>query len=149
MFRWNEKESTFENIQDGRRLDVQGGRDREGNNVQIWKKNNSAAQKWKLVYTDKADKIKTEGVAEDYGMKINKPFYIQTVMGLRRVVTAHGAHHVRINRPDANRQRTSQHWVYDNVSKTIKSVQWPNRALHLAGSNVVISPVTSRWNQIW
>jgi hypothetical protein len=34
-------------------LDVAGGRDKEANNVQVWKKNGTPAQRWKVVYEDK------------------------------------------------------------------------------------------------
>jgi hypothetical protein len=132
-----------------KRMDVSGGRDKEGNNVQVHKKNGTPAQKWKIVYEDKAKDIKTEGFADDYGMKIGKPFYIQSVMPMRRVITCHGAHHVRVNNVDPNRNRRSQHWTYDNVSKTIKNVQWPNRSLTISGRNVITQPTNSRWNQMW
>jgi hypothetical protein len=59
MFKWIEGEGAFENIQNGKRLDVSGGRDEEGRNVQVYKKNGTPAQKWKLVYADKAEKFKT------------------------------------------------------------------------------------------
>jgi hypothetical protein len=51
MFKWNEQDGAFENMkQANRRLDVSGGKDEEGRNVQIHKKNGTPAQKWRLVY---------------------------------------------------------------------------------------------------
>jgi hypothetical protein len=119
MFKWNEKDGAFENIKDKRRLDVTGGKDREMTRVQVWKRNNSAAQKWKLVYSEDAKDIQKEGFAKDYGFKIGKPFYIQSSFPMKRVVTCHGAHHLRANKIHRNRSQKSQHWTYDNVSKTI------------------------------
>jgi len=42
-------------------LDVAGGKDQEATNVQVWKKNGSKAQSWKLVYTSDF-KIQTKGL---------------------------------------------------------------------------------------
>jgi hypothetical protein len=130
-------------------MDVQGGRDREGNNVQVYRRNMSPAQKWKVIYQDEAAKIKTEGFAKEYGMKIGQPFYLVTAMTSGRVVTCHGAHHVRLNKPHRDRTQKSQHWIYDNVSKTITNVQWPRRSLTINGNNVITQPTNSRWTQIW
>merc|ERR1711939_468963 len=33
-------------------LDVSGGRDVEGRNVQVWRKNGTPAQRWRVVYLD-------------------------------------------------------------------------------------------------
>jgi hypothetical protein len=57
LFKWNKEEGTFINYRDQRALDVAGGKDEEATNVQLWKKNGSKAQKWKLVYTKDAKKI--------------------------------------------------------------------------------------------
>lgn len=37
----------------GKVMDVKGGRDVEGNRVQIYKRNGSKAQKWSIIYLDK------------------------------------------------------------------------------------------------
>jgi hypothetical protein len=47
IFKWDEKASAFFNIkQTNRVLDVQGGRDEEGRNVQVHRRNGTPAQKW-------------------------------------------------------------------------------------------------------
>jgi hypothetical protein len=43
MFKWIEGEGAFENIQNSKRLDVSGGRDTEARNVQVHRKNGTAA----------------------------------------------------------------------------------------------------------
>jgi hypothetical protein len=139
----------FENIQDGRRLDVQGGRDQEGNNVQVYKKNGTPAQKWKIVYQDEAEKTRTKGMNKDFGFEINRPFYLVSKMIMKRVMTCHGAHHVRLNTAHPNRSNRGQHWTFDEVTKTIKNVQWPNRSLTISGNNVIAQPTSSRWFQLW
>lgn len=53
-------------------LDVAGGKDEEGNNVQIYKPNGSPAQKWRLVYIDSKEAKKelegTTGMNKDFGL---------------------------------------------------------------------------------
>jgi hypothetical protein len=67
MFKYIEGEGAFENIHNHKRLDVSGGRDEEGRNVQVHRKNGTPAQKWKVVYESDAEKIKTSGKSEDFG----------------------------------------------------------------------------------
>jgi hypothetical protein len=50
IFKWNAEKGAFYNVYNNKQLDVAGGRDEEGNNVQIYKANDSPAQKWKLTY---------------------------------------------------------------------------------------------------
>jgi hypothetical protein len=50
LFKWDEKSGTFFNVKNDKVLDVAGGKDEEATNVQVWKKNGSKAQSWKLVY---------------------------------------------------------------------------------------------------
>jgi hypothetical protein len=75
-FRWNEKEGALELMRDGRRMEIHGAKDKEGQLVDYYPADsNRPQQKWKLVYKDNLKAIKNEGEAR--GLKINKPFYIQ------------------------------------------------------------------------
>jgi hypothetical protein len=56
LFKWDGKDN-FYNVQNKKVLDVAGGKDEEATNVQVWKKNNSKAQSWRLTYTKDAKKI--------------------------------------------------------------------------------------------
>jgi hypothetical protein len=51
----------------GKVIDVQGGRDVEGNKVQVYKRNGSKAQKWSILYVDKKGKEMTKGLNKDFG----------------------------------------------------------------------------------
>jgi hypothetical protein len=42
----------FVNPSNNKVLDVRGGKDEEGNPVQVWSNNGSKAQKWQVVYVD-------------------------------------------------------------------------------------------------
>jgi hypothetical protein len=128
-------------------MDVSGGRDREGNNVQAWRKNNSAAQKWTIVYQDKAGRSKSRGMNKRVGLEINRPFYIQSRMPMKRVVEAWGANWLVIR--DYVKDKRGQQFFFDEKSKTIKSQQWQDRSIdiHSNGRNyhLKVSGTNSRW----
>jgi len=85
---------TFVNVRNSKVLDVSGGKDEEGRNVQSWKKNGSDAQKWSIIYADEATKIRTKGMNKEYGFEINRPFYLRSKMAMGRVVECWGASNI-------------------------------------------------------
>jgi hypothetical protein len=91
MFFYYPSEHTFVDFKDKRALDVAGGKDEEGNNVQAWKINGSKAQKWKVVYVKDAKAIQTKGLNKNFGLEIERPFYIVSKMWMNRVVECVGA----------------------------------------------------------
>jgi hypothetical protein len=117
-------------------LDVAGGRDEEGNNVQIYKPNGTSAQKWKLTYVKDAKAISTKGLNKNFGLEVNRPFFIQSKMWMGRVLTCHSAYHMRLN--TLLRTRLAQQWVFDGKSKTIMNKQWMNRSLQAQTNKSVI-----------
>lgn len=149
MFRYNEAEGAFENIKNGKRLDVQGGRDQEGNNVQVYRKNGTPAQKWKLVYETDAEKLKTEGTNSEYGFDIARDFYIVSRMPMNRVVTTQNGNNMQIRTLSDDRNDNKQKWFFDNVSKTIKSRQWPDKSITVSGGWLYMRPTNSRWFQLF
>jgi hypothetical protein len=84
----------------------------------------------------------------DFGFKINEPFYIVSRMPFKRVVELTGSN-LRINRIDFNRNKKQQHFVFDEVSKTIKSVQTKSYSFNIAGNgnsaNLGMTTTNSRW----
>jgi len=88
------------------------------------------------------DDVKTSGMG-DFGFKINEPFFIVSRLPMRRVAEAIGASNVVIKR--LVKSRLAQQFFFDQVTKTVKSVQWKNRSLQLSGNNLIISPTNSRW----
>jgi len=56
-------------------MDVTGGKDVEGQNVQVYGKHNGANQKWRVVYVDSSSD-QEKGLNKYFGFYINKPFYI-------------------------------------------------------------------------
>jgi hypothetical protein len=79
------------NIKDGRVLDVEGGKDREGQDVFVWKRHNGLNQRWAIVYLDEKKPEPTKGLDEDSGLYRNRPFYIQSRLPGRRAITV--THH--------------------------------------------------------
>jgi hypothetical protein len=65
-------------------LDVQYAKDDEGQAVIVNNRNgnnsNNANQRWKIIYVDKAQKLRTKGFNKEFGFHINRPFYIRSRM---------------------------------------------------------------------
>jgi hypothetical protein len=136
------------NLQNGKALDVSGGKDAEGQAVIVWGKHNGANQKWNVVYVDKAKPVPTKGMNDEFGFHINRPFYIVSRLPMKRVVQCHGANNLALNRYYKN--RVAQQFFFDGVSKTIRSQQWKNYAMEIqsngGSSNLrMTSGINSRW----
>jgi hypothetical protein len=128
-------------------LDVSGGRDAEGQACIVHGNHGKANQRWNVVYLDKAEKEQTEGMHEDFGFQINKPFYFRSRMPFRRIVEAHGNHHITLRRWRKN--QVVQQWWFDGVSKTVRSQNWKGHAIEIIsngnGNDIRFAGVNSRW----
>jgi hypothetical protein len=49
-------------------------------NTENGNKSNNANQRWKIIYLDKAEAIRTKGFNKEFGFHINRPFYIRSRM---------------------------------------------------------------------
>jgi hypothetical protein len=107
------------NFSNKKALDVHANRDEEGRKVIVWRRHNGANQRWRVVYTDKAAKEATSGYSKEWGMYINRPFYLRSRMPMRRVAESVSTD-VRLKRYHSGRTR-QQTWRFDVTSKTIKS----------------------------
>jgi hypothetical protein len=154
FFAYDETKGVFYSLEDNNRcVGVEGAKDEEGTNLQIGACNGSAAQKWKLIYQDKAEKTRTEGLNKDFGIEINRPFFLVTKMDSERIVECQGASALRLKRAAPLRNNLAQHFFFDEVSKTIKSQQWKDRSLTIQNNgrsnNLYMSPTNSRWFQLF
>jgi len=136
------------NIRDGRCLDVSGNKDTEGREVIVNNRQDSANQRWRVVYVDKAKKEPTKGLNKEFGMWVNRPFYMVARLPFHRVMEAISANNIVIKRWRKN--VTAQQFFFDGVSKTIRSQQWKNYALEKKSNGNsanlgMSSTVTSRW----
>jgi hypothetical protein len=120
-------------------------------NSQNGNKANNANQRWKIIYLDKAEKVRTKGFNKEFGFHINRPFYIRSRMPMQRVIECHGANNVWLKRWRKN--TTAQQWYFDEVSKTIKNNHWKSHSLDIQGnggsSNVRCTNTNSRWWQLF
>jgi hypothetical protein len=132
-------------------LDVTSSKDDEGQAVIMMNRNgnkaNNANQRWKIIYLDKAEAIRTKGFNKEFGMHINRPFYIRSRMPMQRVIECHGANNVWLKRWRKNAR--AQQWYFDEVSKTIKNNNWKSHSLDIqsngGSSNIRCTTTNSRW----
>jgi len=108
----------------------------------------SKNQQWNVVYLDKADKLETKGLNEEFGFYINRPFYMVSRLPLHRVIEAIGANNLVQKR--YTKGRLAQQFWFEEKTKTIRSQQWKNYCMQIqsngGSTNVqMISSITSRW----
>jgi hypothetical protein len=138
----------FINFTDERALDVTSSKDEEGATVGVQKNAGGANQKWKIVYLDKADEVKNEGMNEEFGFRCNKPFYLRSRLPMKRVAECHGANNIWLRRWRKN--TNAQMWTFNCIDKTIRSYHWKNYAMEIqsngGSSNVrATASINSRW----
>jgi hypothetical protein len=76
-------------------LDVTSSKDQEAAAVGIANRTNNANQRWRVVYKDKST-IQTKGLDKDFGLEINRPFYIESRLPTNRVLEYQAGHALRI-----------------------------------------------------
>ena len=88
-----------------------------------------------------------KGLNRHFGFYINRPFYIMSRMPMRRVVEVVGGRNLVIKRVVTN--RNTQKWIFDQASKTIRSVAYRGRSFDIQSSgrssNLQITTSNSRW----
>jgi hypothetical protein len=138
----------FINWSNNKVLDVKDGKDEEGSTVRVWGNNGSKAQKWQVVYLDKADAVATKGLNKEFGFHINRPFYIVSELPLNKVAEMLGGTNMVLKRWRKNTRQ--QQFFFDNVSKTIRNNYWKNYCLDIQSngksSNLrTVASINSRW----
>jgi hypothetical protein len=61
-------------------ISVDGRQDEEGQKVIVDGNQKRTDQKWKIVYIDQAKPLRTKGFNKEFGLHINRPFYIRSRM---------------------------------------------------------------------
>jgi len=137
-------------VKNNKVLDVAGGRDVEPTNVQVWKKNGSKAQSWKVTYTSDL-KIQTKGLNKEFGLEIERPFYIVSKMWLNRVVECVGASNLVLKARRGNYK--GQQFFLDDKTQTIVSAQWKDRSITIQSNgrsnNLYMTTTNARWFQLF
>jgi len=88
----------FINWSNSKVLDVKGAKDEEGHAVGVWTNNGGKHQKWNVLYVDQAEKDRTKGLNKEYGLHINRPFYLRSRLPMKRIAECHGANNVWLKR---------------------------------------------------
>ena len=139
------------NVYDNRALTVTDSRDNEGANVSIEEISDTSNQKWTILYLDTMEATRTHGFNSDFGLYINRPFYIISRMWMNRTITAVGETNLVIkNKVDG---KNTQKFVFDQSSKTIKSVGFYSKSIEIIndglGPNIEIWKTNARWFQLF
>jgi hypothetical protein len=99
-------------------MDVHGAVDAENRDIIVWKKHSGRNQQWDVVYTDQWKGEPTKGqLNPEYGMYVERDFYIQSQLRARRYLDILGRNIV-IKTPNGRR---TQIWYFHQQSLTIKS----------------------------
>jgi len=90
----------------------------------------------------------TSGLNAKFGFHMNRPFYIQSRLPMKRVAEAKGNNNISLMRYTKN--RAAQKWVFDGVSKTIRNDNWKNYYIEIpsnGGANnlKITGTKNSRW----
>jgi len=117
---WRYDGKFFFNVYNKKVFDVKGGKDEEGNDVYAWKKHGGRNQQWRVIYEDKIVKHKTGKYFRNFGMRAYKKFYFVSKLPTARVLESVGAYKMVIKKYVKN--RLSQQWYFDPVTKTVTSV---------------------------
>jgi hypothetical protein len=97
-------------------MQVEGNKDREGQNVSVGSKIGTRNQKWKIVYTDQEDPMKKK-TEDEYGFHFGRPFYIVSQMCSGRAIRVNGRNLVLSRKSNSS----SMQFFFDKKTHTIKS----------------------------
>jgi hypothetical protein len=141
---WSFKDAYLINEQ-GKVMDVYQGKDKEQQNIIVWKKHNGLNQQWDLIYADKFPREPVKGeLNKEFGMYVQRDFYIVSQLKANRYLDLVGRNFV-IKTPNG---RNSQTWYFDQRSLTIKT-RWNNQSWDIRNSgrtnNMQVWSTNSGW----
>jgi len=85
---------------------VKQARDAEGQTIWAWKRHNGLNQRWTILYTKGKKADRTKGFNKTFGMEMNRPFYLQSRLPMKRVLRTNSNNVVIMNLADSRRDRT-------------------------------------------
>jgi len=129
----------------GKVLDVHGGVDAENRNIIVWTKHGKINQQWDIIYADEYPEEPKKGeLNEDFGLYVERPFYIVTQMNSHRYLDILGNNFV-IKTPNG---KNTQIWYFHQQSLTIRTKSnnqsW-NIQSNGGGQNMHITSTNSNW----
>jgi hypothetical protein len=105
-------------------------------------------QRWTVTYLDQSKGEQNKGLNKEFGMHINRPFYLVSRLPMRRVAEVVGASNVVLKR--WVKGRSAQQLFFDMSSKTVRSQQWKNYCIEIQSNGGhynlrATSGINSRW----
>jgi hypothetical protein len=79
---------------------------------------------------------------EDFGFQINRPFYIISDMIFHRVITVGPSKNLVLQTRTGDK---GQMWVFDQTTKTIKSLKYSDLSLDVRGGNAYAYNSDAKW----
>jgi len=109
----------MKNEKNGKVLDVQGNVDAENRNIIVHTPNGRMNQLWDVVYADewKGEPKKGE-LNEDYGLYVERDFYVQSALGSHRYLDLINNRNMVIKTPNG---RKTQVWYFHQQTLTIRT----------------------------
>jgi hypothetical protein len=87
-------------------MDVHGNRDDENRDIIMYKKHGGANQQWDLIYANKWAKDPKKGeLNEDFGLYVDRTFYVVSELGKKRYLDLIGRNFVIKTRNGRNTQQ--------------------------------------------
>jgi hypothetical protein len=113
------RQGAFITNEKGKVFDIQGGVDQENRNIIAYNRHSKINQQFDIIYADqwKRDPIKGE-LNKDFGLYVERPFYIISQMGRGRYLDLIGNRNMVIK---TRNSRKTQIWWFDQKSLTIKT----------------------------
>jgi hypothetical protein len=100
-------------------LDVSGHLDAENRNIKVSPRGSNISQQWDIVYADEyPDEPKKGELNKDFGLYVERPFYVVTAMASHRYLDLINNRNMVIKTPNG---RNTQVWFFDQKSLTIKT----------------------------
>jgi hypothetical protein len=101
MFKFNN--GYFTNIQNGKKITVSGGTDKEAQPVWVYNKykGRHPSQVWKIVYTNEmgSEAYRKKGqMSKDSGLRALEPFYLRSRLPMQRVAECVGASNITLKK---------------------------------------------------
>ena len=126
-------------------MDVSGGVDTENRNVLMWNKHKGLNQQWDIIYVDEMKPEPKKGeMNDDWNLKVDWPFHIQSMMKSGRYVDRVG-NNVVIKTPN---NRSTQVWYFHQKSKTIRN-KYQNYSFNIdsngRSNNLSVTSTNSNW----
>jgi hypothetical protein len=98
--------------------------------VRVAANNGQIYQKWNITYVDNAANFTTEGLDEQSGFEINRPFYIRSRMPMKRVITMHANRWIYLRRWNPAQAKHAQ-WRFDIKTKTLYNMHFSKYIMHI------------------